>query len=429
MIVHARGPAIAALSAAVVLLSSSASVPLHAQRVTLASVDALRRWVDAVDAHVPGQPDAAVRYVDGMTYAARLELNGAFPLFMRVLREERVAARSEFEAGVTERARTVLTRSGLSTFLKRAAVLHADASVFAGRFPRPPDDAPPMMSEREPRFQSERPPPLLTNEGVLLTRDGEVLGNEKLDWNLPFARSLLDLLMKDEQHPVVPRQDVEFVAAWYHAVAAFFFSTGMNADALMHLEHGARVLPDDPRVQFDRGTLAEWFGLPIHQVLADRRVVGEDRTNSQAERHYRRVLQIDPSYVEARVRLARLLQRRGRLEEAATEIEAALAARPGGVVAFYARIIAGRVASARGRYDEALRFYREALALHGRAQSALLGASHAALMLANAPDTLAPLASLGVTARDADPWLDYGRGAGRDADALLAQLWARSSKL
>jgi len=120
---------------------------------------------------------------------------------------------------------------------------------------------------------------------------------------------------------------------------------------------------------------------------------------------------------------------RGRLEEAATEIEAALAARPGGVVAFYARIIAGRVASARGRYDEALRFYREALALHGRAQSALLGASHAALMLANAPDTLAPLASLGVTARDADPWLDYGRGAGRDADALLAQLWARSSKL
>jgi tetratricopeptide (TPR) repeat protein len=375
---------------------------------------------------------------------------------VRVLREDFVATQSEIERGVTTFARMVRDDPGTATFLRRAAILHADAVVFAGRFPRPPDDAPTIVPEPRSvgdpaRTQRARLPPLLTNERIMLTRDGEVLGDAQVNWNLPFARSLLDVLLKIEpkERPEPPclnsldarcrivetgsrpvlRDDYEFVADWYHAVAVYLFAVHMNGDAKWHLEQAARVLPDDPHVLFDRGTYAEWFGLPIYQVLGDARVVAEEKTNAEAERQYRRTLDVDPAYVEARVRLARLLDRRGRHDEAAAEIATALAARPQGVVAFYAYIIAGRVAGTRGRYDEALGFYRQASTLFDHAQSALLGASHAALMLADEPETLAPLDQLGGDAtQGADPWLDYGLGAGRDVNPLLRALWERSPK-
>jgi tetratricopeptide (TPR) repeat protein len=457
MSARARGMTVA-VSIAVVLLAPSVRAPLQAQRVSLESLEALHRWGDAVNGHVPGVPDAAVRSVVAMTYAARLELNTSFPLFMRVLREDFIPTKSELERGVTAYARMIRNDPGTPTFLKRAAILHADAVVFASRFPSAPDDAPPIVPEQRSSASGnlgpsarEKRPPLLTNERITMTRDGQVLGDAKVNWNLPFARSLFDVLLKQElkgdaepscennldarcrvveigSRPVL-RDDYEFVAAWYHAVAAYLFARGMNGDAKWHLEAAARVLPDDPHLLFDRATYAEWFGLPIYQVIGDGQVVAEDKTNAEAERQYRRTLDVDPAYVEARVRLARLLDRRGRHDEAAAEVATALDEQPEAVVAFYAHVVAGHVASARGRYEEALGFYREASRLYGHAQSALLGASHAALMLADVPEALAPLARLGGAAtQSADPWLDYGLGAGRDVNPLLIALWARAPK-
>jgi tetratricopeptide (TPR) repeat protein len=423
----------------------------------LASVDALHRWVDAVDTHIPGRADAAVGGVIGMTYAARVELNTSFPLFIRVLREDLVVTHSELEKSVTAFARTVRSDPGIETFLKRAAILHADAVVFAGQFPEPPDDAPAIAPAQRGAgdwapFQRVESSPLLTNEPITLSQDGEVLGDAKVNWNLPFARSLLDLLLNKEpkaepERPCanerdprcrivelgshrVSRDDSEFVADWYHAVAAYLFSRGMNGDAIGHLRQAARVFPDDPRLLFDRATYAEWFGLPIYQAIGSDRIPAEAMTNAEAERLYRRTIELDASNVEARVRLARLLDRRGRHDEAAAEIATALEAKPGGIVAFYGQIVAGRIATARGRYDEALRFYREASTLYRHAQSALLGASHAAVMLANEPEAMAPLAELPRDGafRDFDPWLDYGIGAGRDVTSQLAALWARVAK-
>jgi tetratricopeptide (TPR) repeat protein len=420
---------------ALVLLVLCVSTPVQAQRLTTASVEALHRWVDAVNGHQPGRPDAAVGSVAAMTYAARRDLNTSFPVFIRVLRDEFVATNSEVEKGVTTYARMVRNDPGIATFLKRAAILHADAVVFARRFPEPPDDAPPVLPPSQSivagdpaRLERAASPPLLTNERVTVTRDGEIIGDAKLYWSLPFARSLLDMLLRFPSDPV-SRDDYAFVADWYHTVAAYLFARGLNGDATGHLRHAARVLPDEPHALFDRGTYAEWFGLPIYQALGDALMLSEDKTNADAERLYRRTLEVDPSYVEARVRLARLLDRRGRHDEAAAEIAAALDGNPAGITGFYAHIVAGRIATARGRYAEALRFYREASNLYDHAQSALVGASHAALMLADVPGTLAPLAALGGESRpqDADPWLDYGLGAGRDVNTLLAALWSRAA--
>ena len=239
--------------------------------------------------------------------------------------------------------------------------------------------------------------------------------------------------------PPVSTADQEFVGDWYHVVAAYLFATGMNGDATAHLQEAARALPDEPRLLFDRGSYAETLGLPIYQVVQDAasakpntfitRIPAEDKINAEAERLDRRALEVDSEYLEARVRLARLLDHRGQHDEAAAQIAKVLDARPSGVVGFYALIVGGRVATARRRYDEALQHYRAASLLYP-AQSASLGASHAALMLADVPRTLAPIEQLGMdaTAFDADPWLVYQIGAGRDVDALMARLWTDVSK-
>ena len=387
--------------------------PLEAQRLTLESADALLRWVQAVSDHKPGYPDAPARAVAGMTFGERLELSKPLPFFFRVLFHN-VEPRSEVQARIAAAATTVRWRPGAEIFLKRAAVLHADAVVFARRFPPPPDDAPSVVPD-------SAWPPLLTNDRITLTRDAEVVDYARQNWNLPFARSLLALLV-GEKPPKNSRD--EFVGDWYHAVAAFLLATGMNADARPHLHESERVLPDDARLLFDRGTHAETFGLPIYQAIGDSAVPAEKQTNAEAERFYRRALAVDPSHVEARVRLARLLDHRGRHDEAAAEIDQALSARPLDVPGYYARIVAARIAASRGRYDEALQRYREASALYPGAQSALLGASHAALMLADMPQALIPIAELDASsAGDADPWMKYWVGIGRDVGVLLAALW------
>ena len=460
----------------VAVLGVLAARPVAAQRQTTTSADALDNWVTAVNAHVPGRPDASVGAVVAMTYDARRDLNTAMSLFIRGLLEREVATTLSGIGNPLVRPaerisalarKTRLTR-GAETFLMRAAVMHSDAAVFAPRFPQAPDDAPspPKTQTMSGGRSVTAGPPLLTNERVTLTRDGEVIGDAPASWHLPFARSLLDGLFRlAEQNlpsercagancardgtsgdlartqPVrLAPADQEFVGEWYHAVAAYLFSQGMNGDATAHLQHAARVLPDDPRLLFDRGSYAETFGLPIYQAVQETasaqprtfiaKIPPEDRTNAEAERLYRRALEIDAGYLEARVRLARLLDRRGQHDEAAAQITPVLGAQPTGVLGFYALIVGGRVATARRRHDEALQHYRAALLLYPGAQSALLGASHAALMLADLPRTLEPIQRLGtdVPSDDDDPWLDYQLGAGRDVNALMVRLWAHVPK-
>ena len=420
------------------LLLLTMAAPLHAQRRTAQSVEALARWVDAVNTHVPGRADGPVARIAAMPYSARRELNPSYSLFARVLRDGRpTATRSDVDEKISRLAGDVLLNPGASEFLRRAAILHFDALVFASKFPKPKDDAPPSpridpTAAGRSRSRANPVPPLLANDRVILTRDGQIIGDGPADWNLPFARSLLDELLGI---PPVTLEDRDFVGQWYHAVAAYLFAMGMNGDAPAHLQHAERVLPDDPRLLFDRGSFAETLGLPIYQavqqeVTANRDafsggIPAEDQTNAVAEQLYRRALERDPSFVEARVRLARLIDRRGRHDDAAAEIGKALETHPTGDVGFYAHIIGGRIASARGRYDEALQHYRNASSFYPDAQSALIGASHAALMLADVPQTLAPLAQFGDGGAKSDPWWDYQLGAGRDINAIMAALWAR----
>jgi tetratricopeptide (TPR) repeat protein len=234
------------------------------------------------------------------------------------------------------------------------------------------------------------------------------------------------------------------------------FQNSIYGEVVTHLERAAQVLPDDPLVLFDRGAFAEIHGLPPSQVLlSDSDLVllrarqrGQQSTirtpirlntqlgippvevtNERAEQFFRRALRADPGLVEARVRLGRLLEVRKRYEEAEQELATALDAKPAGELLFYAHMFAGRVAQHLGKLDAAADHYRQASALFPGAQSALLAQSQAALLKSDVSSALAfvhELEAMAATiAEREDPWWDYGLATGRDAHAILADMWAR----
>src|SRR5262249_61121148 len=111
---------------------------------------------------------------------------------------------------------------------------------------------------------------------------------------------------------------------------------------------------------------------------------------------------------------ARLLDHRGPHDEAAAEIDKALTASPPRVAAYFAYLVGGRVAVARARYDEALGQYREAVSLIPT-QSAMVGASQAALMAGDGPTAPDFLERLGPAPRrpDGGPGGDFHPRRGR----------------
>jgi tetratricopeptide (TPR) repeat protein len=411
-------------------------------QITGATAMAVRSWVAAVRSHAPGRRDAAAGQISALTFDQRVELNPGVLLFLNALQGQRVVTNSVPQKDIFETARQTRLNPGVDVFLKRAAVLHGDAALLNEldeRGPADPAGAPSGTSES----------PLLTRHNLFLDKDGEIKGEVLADWNWPFARSLLDLLS--------PRPaDDPFVGTWYHATTAFMLKKGLYGEAVTHLARAAEVLGDDALALFDRACYSEIQGLPVTQVLLSEadlitlraqrqgrrssiRTPTDDRpfqlgipapeaANDEAERLFRRALRVDPQFVEARVRLARLLEERSRYQEAAAELSTVFAAKPTGPVAFYAHLFAGRAAQGLGRIDEAAGHYREASALFPGAQSARLALSQAALLGADVPATLEPIEHLDKSSSAHDPWWQYHLAAGRDADDILRDMWSKVAK-
>jgi tetratricopeptide (TPR) repeat protein len=320
-----------------------------------------------------------------------------------------------------------------NTMIEHAVVLHTDVAIFGG---------PAAAGPRSVGWLATPPPALVKS------MDGELIGSTEANWHWIFARALIDLIDPS------PRND-SFAPAWYHAAAAFMLQHGLDGELGPHFERAAILFPRDANLVFDRACLAEGIAMPRSQLVSDdlrekqaaeRRtatfVPGQiaasarapitlptaDQANAQAERFFRQTLDIDPTFAEARVRLARLLENRGKAAEALVELGAAAKDldQRDHVLLFYSHLIAARAHQALSDLPEASADVRAALALYPDAQSALIVESELALRSADADGALAPLRRL--TARQPetdDPWWLYDIGAGRAVDRLVPALWTR----
>ena len=286
------------------------------------------------------------------------------------------------------------------------------------------------------------------------TQDGELEGREDANWNWILARKILDQLQP------APRND-PFAAFWYHAAASYMLWRGSYGEVGTHLEHAGLLFPTDARIAFDRGCLAEALGMPRSQFAIDSLLARRPgsrgsatiipgstsnlnprppefqtarASNDEAEKRFRQALQIDPTFAEARVRLARLLELKDKQDDARKELETALRApMPDPVVVYYAHLFAARAALALKQPDSASAHIREALALFPDAQTALIVESQLALMKSDADGALAPVRHLAGLVGDPnhleDPWWVYDTGAGRLVDYMLAEMKARAEAI
>jgi tetratricopeptide (TPR) repeat protein len=375
------------------------------------SSPAFRQWTDAVMQHVPGTADEAMRTAASFTPEGRR-------LLVRRL--------AEFIDGFA--ATDIAHALTLAQFLDRAAMLHADVAMFDSHRALVPGALPARSSPGTPTYAT--------------TNDGEFTGSALGDWNWPFARALLARITPS------PGAD-PFVGLWYHATAAYLFRNGEFGEVATHLEDAARLLPQDARILFDRGCLAEALSMNLFQQLVEDapehwvfaasgqaikqpppRVVlpSAQDGNARAAEFYRRALIVDPQLDEARVRLARLLEGDKHYADADRELATALEAPPDRAVAFYAHLLGARAAEAQGQPEGAQAHVQAALALFPHAESAWLAASHLALLNGDADGALSALDDLAADPPNldrstTDPWSQYPYGVGRMAELVLTELW------
>jgi tetratricopeptide (TPR) repeat protein len=145
----------------------------------------------------------------------------------------------------------------------------------------------------------------------------------------------------------------------------------------------------------------------------------------RAERFYRESLERDPDRAEARIRLGRVLNRRGRHQDAIVELRRATMATKNRLLLYYGNLFLGDAADALGLAEEARRAYERAGELFDRAQSPRLAISS---MAARAGDRSGALAAIETVLGGEqpeladDPWWSYYTSQTRDLDGVWTAL-------
>lgn len=436
----------AVLAICLVMLPATGSAVQGDVAIPAATVEAIDRWTGHVMSHVPGEADTAVRAVWSLTMEDRQTMHGGMALFLAAATAgNQITTKFPTDARIVATGVALARSPGTPEFLKRAAVLHGDAAMLGYRPPTVRLITPDLPSQQS--RASATAAPLLANRLMYLENDGQVVGFTISDWNWIFARSLLDRLKSPAADP--------FVGQWYHATIAFMFAQRAFGEVEGHLDHAIVVLPDDARILLDRGSSEERQGLPRSQSTLSEEDLAQLRmqqfvaplkatqrtsigmnlgikpaeiSNRAAEGFYKRAVQRDPRLFEARVRLARLLTLRSRWNEALEVItEAPAGTAPDAIAEYYAHLFAARAERALGRLDEAAGRIRLARELFPDAQSALMAASHIAMLRADEAGAEEPMRHLALLpykrGPEDDPWWMYETFTGRYADALVAGMW------
>jgi tetratricopeptide (TPR) repeat protein len=161
------------------------------------------------------------------------------------------------------------------------------------------------------------------------------------------------------------------------------------------------------------------------------RGAGIDRSRAElrrAEGFYRRAIERRPDFVEAQIRLGRVLGQLGRHQDAVAQLAAvsALLPKTERLLQYYAQMFLGHEEAALGRRDAARANFQAAAALYPTAQSPLLALSELARRYGDRQGAGGATRALAALPSDEElreePWWVYTLAQGRHVDVRLAEL-------
>jgi hypothetical protein len=328
---------------------------------------------------------------------------------------------------------------GVNHLAKRAAIFHADIAM-SGAVDSGPQSLQTWSPPPPPPPQSVRPlvsgtlmptapmqPAIVPSPFVLRFDDGrqKSVAVARIHWEI--GRSVLDLVRP------TPSQD-ETVRLWYHA-SAMYLQREVQLD-LSHLEQAKRIFPDDQVILFLLGCLHETYAADEVQNVIKSAVLPTGMTAivksarselGQAEAYFRHAIETKPAFLEARLRRGRVLALQGRHTDALRELRLAAAA-DDPLIVYYGQLFTGFSEEALGHLDLARAAYEQAAARFPNAQSPYLALSHLAQREGDRQAALRALQRAFQPAHNDvernDPWWQYYRAQGRDAEKLLNELYA-----
>ena len=210
----------------------------------------------------------------------------------------------------------------------------------------------------------------------------------------------------------------EFRRLWYCTVITGLEGAGMVVMAGKYLTHARALYPDNAEIRLLAGIAEEMRASPRTATPSD----GERRKAlAAAEKDYRAVIAAEPTRLEARLRLGRVLSERGEWTEARAMLVPLLDT-PEGRIAYLSALFLGQVEDALRHPEAAYASYQRAAAGLPMAQVARLAASelrHRAGDRVAAADALP--AAVGAK-NEFDPWWTYVFGEYWRADVLLTAL-------
>ena len=368
--------------------ASLTSVGPFAQQVELRKqTRTFQTWLDAVNAHVPGERDAAVLQIAPWLL---IDLDSVIPGLRR---------------------QPLLDQLSI---VERALVLHADTAILnrvIGRYNLP-----------------EGP------ESATIIQDGRAVGlmGRTVQWE--FARRLLDQLPEGATRERIGRE-------FYYATAAVLQRWGEFPELTAHFSAARRLLGDDAVLLMYEGTMHQSYAGPRMQRFYDDRRRARARgvfipleilnslvalpsagdSRSQAERLFRHALTIDPALAEARIRLAHMLGDRGRHQDAALELERAMKQSLPVLLDYYASLLTGRHARALGQLQAARVAFERAARIAPNALAPKYGLSELARAQSRSSESLAYLLQNGGGAPNGgeEPWWWIDRAHDPSAQTLI----------
>jgi tetratricopeptide (TPR) repeat protein len=237
----------------------------------------------------------------------------------------------------------------------------------------------------------------------------------------PYLRAAQQLAsglvrLADDHRHGIGSAERRFARDWYLLVVSYRHGNAQIGWSRAYLAEARQRFPKDPEVLVASGAdhemVSETTRGYLLRVDAGGATVGESSIDpeeelEQAEGYLRQAAALAPKLVEARLRLGRVLYRRGDLAGSARELQAALSLTAQDQVRYLASTFLGLVAVARGDLDEAERFYVEALRLVPGGQSATIARSEAAYLRGRPADAAGMIVSLLQDSRTNDPWWLY----------------------